>query len=271
MKSSLDISQSTIERAVAGGGEAISEIIRRLQQPFFGLARRMMLDPMDAEDATQEALLRVVTHLGQFQATAKFSTWAWRVAVNTYIDFKDKRYAGPHMSLEAFSADLADGLDIEATERADDALKLEQLKASCGWALLSTLDAEHRLAYILGDILEMQSDEAAEVLDIEAATFRKRLSRARERVRDALSRNCGVVEQSNACRCHRRLACAQKLGRVGPSNGTATLNLPELRKQLAQIDALQRAAVFYRADPPPKGSRDFTASIREVLRSVELM
>jgi len=72
------IDAGTIERAVAGNAAAIEAVVRSLQVRYFGLARRMMLDPADAEDATQEALLRVVTHLAQFRGASKFSTWAWQ-------------------------------------------------------------------------------------------------------------------------------------------------------------------------------------------------
>lgn len=271
MRTRIDISLDTIERALAGDSVAVSSIVRGLQGPFFGVARRMMLDPADAEDATQEALLRVVTRLSQFRGEARFSTWAFRVAVNAFLDFRGQRYRTATLSLEQFHEDLALGLEPAAPERADDAVLLEQLKIGCGMALLGTLDADHRLAYILGEILEMEGEEAAAVLDLPAATFRKRLSRARDRVRSALESTCGVVEPSNACRCHRRLCRAKELGRVaGPGGTTASLNLPVLRDQIAKLDALARAAAFYRADPHLEPQGDLVAAITDLLRSANL-
>jgi len=111
----IRIDDAVIERALAGDAAAVDGIVRTLQGPFFDLARRMVLDSGDAEDAAQEALLRVVTHLAQFDP-----------------------------------------------------------------------DDDHRAAYVLGDILELDGEEAAEVLGIQPAAYRKRLSRARSRIAGAL-------------------------------------------------------------------------------------
>lgn len=82
----IRIEDAEIERALAGDAAAVDRIVRTLQGPFFDLARRMVLDSGDAEDAAQEALLRVVTHLAQFDQGARFSTWAWRIALNACLD-----------------------------------------------------------------------------------------------------------------------------------------------------------------------------------------
>lgn len=263
-----EISQATIDAAVAGQANALNAIVSTLQKRVFRLARRMMLDPSDAEDATQEALLRVVTHLLQFRSEAKFSTWVWRIAVNTFKQFRGQRYRAPMLSLAEFAHDLGEGLQLEAAERTDDAVLLEQLKEGCGAALLATLDADHRLAYVLGEIMELSGEEAAEVLEVEPAAYRKRLSRARERVRDALKRHCGIVEASNPCRCHRRLAKAQSLGRCGLGLGVPRVDMAALRAEIARIDGLERAAAFYRADPQPIPRRDLVAAVRGLLRTV---
>ena len=72
----IRIDDAVIERARARDPAAVDGMVRALQGPFFDLARRMVLDSGDAEDAAQEALLPVVTHLAQFDRRARFSTWA---------------------------------------------------------------------------------------------------------------------------------------------------------------------------------------------------
>ncbi len=269
----ITVSKETLDAAVAGSAAAIDTIVRTLQQPFYSLARKMLFDPTDAEDATQEALLRVVTHLSQFRGQARFSSWAWRIAVNQCLDHRQKRYRLAVLTDETFAADLADGLEPGAPERPDDAYLLEQVKLGCGMAMLCILDGEHRAAYVLGEILELSSDEAAEVLELDPVTFRKRLSRARERVREVLERHCGVYTESNACRCHRRLDRARQLGRVTAAEGSppsAPLDVPALRARLQSIPPLQRAVEFYRADPEPQARRDFTGEVRKLLRASPL-
>src|ERR1700687_1610903 len=117
------ITLEVVQRAVAGEGSGMEQIMRSLERPFFNLALRMLLSPVEAEDAAQECLLRVATRLAQFEGGSRFSTWAWQVAVNRIIELKRK----PRFNAEQFAADLADGLDPEAPERTEDAVLLGEL------------------------------------------------------------------------------------------------------------------------------------------------
>ena len=111
--------------------------------------------------------------------------------------------------------------------------------------------------------MELEGPEAAEILGVPAATFRKRLSRARERLREALSVNCGVVNPAASCRCHRRLARATELGRVTPgvASTDAPLDVVALREKLSHIGEAVRVAAYYRADPTSKPRRDLVRAV----------
>jgi hypothetical protein len=186
------------------------------------------------------------------------------VAVRCLLDFRKGALRRPWLSFERFAADLADGLELEAPERADDAADLGELKLRCGRALLHCLDADHRIAYVLGEILEFEGPEAAEILEIDAATFRKRLSRARERLQAALTASCGVVNPEAPCRCHRRLGRARQLGRLPPGPTTERpLDVRALREHLADVDVAVRAAQYYRADPSSLPRRDLVRAALE--------
>ena len=267
MERPLDaITLETVRRAVDGDKATLELILGKLERPFYNLALRMALLPPDAEDATQECLVRVATRLAQFDGRARFHTWAWRVAVRCILDFRDGRLTRPWVTFERFGADLAEGLDLEAPERADDALDLGELKMRCGRALLQCLDGDHRVAFVLGEILEFEGPEAAEILEIDAATFRKRLSRARERLQEALGANCGLVNPAATCRCHRRLARARKLGRIPPHPTTERpLDVRALRERLAGIGVAVRAAQYYRADPSSLPRRDLVRAALQPL------
>lgn len=264
----IRIDGAVIERALARDPAALDQLAGALQGPFFELARRMVLDAGDAEDAVQEALLRVVTHLDQFDRRARFSTWAFRVALNACLDARARRYRLPVLSDQAFGADLADGLDAEAPERPEDAAALAEVKIGCGIAMLSTLDAPHRAAYVLGDVLGLDGQEAAAVLEIRPAAYRQRLSRARSQIAGTLQRWCGIAREENPCRCHRRLARARLLGRVPGSAmqpGRPGPDLPALRKLVGRMEALRAAAAFYRADGEFRPGGDMTGRVREWL------
>ncbi len=261
----IRVDDDIFERALAGDAAALDELVRTLQGPFFNLARRMVLDPGDAEDAVQEALLRLVTHLAQFDRRSRFSTWALRIAMNACLDARARRYRLPVLSAEAFGADLADGLDLEAPERPEEAAALTEVKIGCGVAMLSTLDGDHRAAYVLGDILELDSKEAAAVLGIEPAAYRKRLSRARSRVAQVLQSWCGIAREENPCRCHRRLGRARSLGRVSALPTQPSLDLPALREQIHRMEALRAATAYYRADGDLRFRGDLVARVRKLL------
>jgi len=248
-----EITLLDVQRAVAGEKRAMEQIMRALERPFYNLALRMLLSPPEAEDAAQECLLRVATRLSQFEGGSRFTTWAWKVAVNRILELKRK----PLLTLEKFTAGLADGLEPEAPERTEDLVALGELKMSCSRALLQCLEADDRIAFILGEILELEGGEAAEILGLPAATFRKRLSRARERLREALSANCGVVNPQAACRCHRRLTRATALGRINAAPTTdQPLDVAQLREHVHQIGEAKKVAAYYQADPSSKPRRD---------------
>jgi RNA polymerase sigma factor (sigma-70 family) len=263
----IDVKDDVLELALRGDAQAVERIVRLLQGPFHDLARRMVLSPADAEDVTQEALIRTITHLAQFDRRSRFSTWAWRIAVNACLDARAGRSRAPLLSEAEFAADLEEGLDTEAPERPDDAAALAEVKVGCGIAMLATLDADHRVAYVLGEILELPPEEAAQVLGVTPAAFRKRLSRSRHRVADMLRSWCGIAREENACRCHRRLERARSLGRVSPAPGPPPFDLPSLRAQLHRMEALRAAAAYYRADGHLEPGADFVSRIRDLLRT----
>jgi RNA polymerase sigma factor (sigma-70 family) len=267
MRRSLpEITHATVSRAAGGDADAVAEIVRTLERPIYNVALRMLHEREDAEDAAQESLIRIVTRLAQYRGESRFSTWAWRIAVRRILDFREQRAAAARFTFTAFAGDLADGLDLEAAERPQDAVLHRQLKLACGRALLHCLDGDHRIAYVLGEILEMSSSEAGEILDVDPATFRKRLSRARTALTEFMTRHCGIVEATAPCRCHRRLDRAVALGRVDANAlDVDEGNLVQLRANISRLSELQRVAAFYRNDPELTSRRDFVATVRAML------
>jgi RNA polymerase sigma factor (sigma-70 family) len=261
-----EVTPELVTRAAEGERRAVEEIVRALERPLYNVALKMLLDRQDAEDATQEALMRIVTHLTQYRAEARFSTWAWRIAVRRILDFREQRAAAARLTFAAFAADLTDGLDEDAAERTEDAILHQQLKLLCSRAMLQCLDGDHRIAFILGELLELSSQEAAEILGIEPATLRKRLSRARALLSDFLGRHCGVVNPAASCACHRRLDRALSLGRINRNELEVDEgNLVALRTQLSTLSELQRVTTFYRSDGDVESRRDFVATLRSLL------
>ena len=86
--------ESLVERAKEGDQNALEELVRHIQDPVYGLALRMLSHPADAEDATQEILVKVVTHLVSFRQESAFTTWVYRIASNHLITNNKRRPVG---------------------------------------------------------------------------------------------------------------------------------------------------------------------------------
>jgi RNA polymerase sigma factor (sigma-70 family) len=254
------------ERACAGEPDAVAELVKAMQRPFYNLALRMLSDRAAAEDAVQECLLRVITHLSEFRAEARFATWATRIAVNAILDYRSGVARQARYGFEAFAAGLAEGRDDAAVERPEDALVLKEAKTLCSRALLQCLDGDHRIAFVLGEILEFEANDAAQILDVEPATYRKRLSRARAEVTTVLSRECSVHTAGAACACHRRLPAALRSGQLDPSALESKIgDLEVLRRRLAVLQSEARTSGMYQADEVPDVRDEVLSKLRSSL------
>ena len=260
------LSLDVIERASAGEREAIDRLLRVMQRPFYNLALRMLGNRSAAEDATQECLLRVITHLSQYRSEAKFATWATRVAVNVLFDYRSGLAREARMTFQTFSEMLRESPDETATERPEDALLLKQAKTQCSRALLQCLDGNHRMAFVLGEILEFDASDASEILGLHPAAYRKQLSRARAELTAVLSRECSVHSAGRACACHRRVGFAIKSGRMDPAQLEVRIgDLASLRTRLAVLDADHRTLGMYQGDETPDLRDQVLNSVRDVL------
>jgi RNA polymerase sigma factor (sigma-70 family) len=263
-----------VARAKAGDRNALESVVRAVHQDVYGVALRFLWHPQDAEDATQEILIRVITGLGGFRGDSGFRTWVYRVACNRLLTLRKQRMEQRCISFEEFGEDLAQGLSDDSPSveyDLDEALLLEEVKIGCTLFMLMCLDRNHRLAYILGEIVELDHHEAAEVLEIPPAAFRKRLSRARASITSFMTSRCGLVNPANACRCRRRIATAIDLGRVDPVNllFASSLNqakrFPQVLVKIRQLEETRRAAALYRSHPGPEPTEAFASWLRKVV------
>ena len=266
--------EADVARARAGDRDALETVARAVQQDVGRLALRFLWHPQDAEDATQEILIRVITGLGGFQGDSGFRTWVYSVACNALLTLRKKRMEERSMTFEDFGEDLARGLSDDSLRveyDLDERLLLEEVKIGCTQAMLLCLDRGHRLAYILGEIIELDHQEAAEILEIAPAAFRKRLSRARASITSFMMSRCGLANPANACRCRRRVATAVDLGRVDPEKLLFVTSLgranqfPQVLVKIRQLEETRRAAALYRSHPNPKPSESFVSWLRRVV------
>ncbi len=244
-------------RAVAGDRDAVSEVVRGLQGPVYALAIRMLWRREDAEDATQEILVRVITRLSRFDFRSRLSTWAYRVATNYLLDVKKSCVERQKLTFAEFADDLAVGLSVDGPPDAERSVLTAEVRIGCTLGMLQCLDRPHRIAYILGEILDLPAPEAAEALDLEPAAFRKRLQRARAAIEAFTASYCGLVNDDAGCRCSRRVPAAVALGRVAPdalSFADRAASFEEARAVVRRVEAARRVLEVHRSSSP-RGSR----------------
>jgi RNA polymerase sigma factor (sigma-70 family) len=159
--------KAMVVRAVAGDRDAVAQVVRLLQDPLYRLALRMVWRPAEAEDATQDIMVRVLDHLHTWRAEARLLTWAYRIGVNYLLNLRRQTpQEVAQLSLDAYRDGLADGLS-EADYRGPEAVLLTaEVRLTCSQGMLQCLARDERIAFVLGDVFELNSTEAAWILGI---------------------------------------------------------------------------------------------------------
>ena len=268
MMAPLTTLEDTARRAVEGDREALDRLVKDLQGDIYGLALRMLWNREDAEDATQEILVRVVTRLSQFDFRSRLKTWVYRVAVNYILDVKKSPVERLHLTFDRFAEDLSEGLSTDGPTDVERSLLIEEVKIGCTLGMLQCLDREHRLAYVLGEILDVPGPEAAEVLEVTPDVFRKRLQHARAAIVSFTRSYCGLASDTAACACNRRVPAALRAGRVRADSFDLAANassFAEARAIVRQVEKARWALQVHRTSHPRSSLIDFAHRLAEAI------
>lgn len=180
---SMDKENVYLEKARLGDGEAFGELVRFYESFVYNTAYGFMLNPDDAFDVAQDAFLKAWRGIKDFKGNSAFSTWLYRITVNTAKDaltLKNKRGAELSSTLE--EGEVMDTPDTETPEKAlVEKERREELKKA-----IDSLDVSMREIVILRELNGLSYEEISMILDVELGTVKSRLSRAREKLREIL-------------------------------------------------------------------------------------
>lgn len=246
--------------AANGDRDALERPCRALQHPMYRLALRMLGHKPDAEDATQEVLVRIVTNLGSFQGRSKFTTWAYTVAVRQLLRTRKRTVEASVVSAERFGQVIDEGIapsDFTAESEAEANLLCGEIRIACTYGMLLCLGREVRVAYILADMVGFTDKEGASICGTTPATFRQRVSRARRTMRTIIEGRCGLVDERNRCRCSRQVEASIDMGildRGGLMYAThpgvdGPIETGTLRAAADQLDVVEKIAAVYQSAP----------------------
>lgn len=255
-----------IEQAVGGDKKALETVVESVQGLVFNLSLRMLGTFPDAEDASQDIILKIITHLSSFRGESAFSTWVFRIATNHLISYQKHMFAQRPLTFEFYGDDIEnakiEGLP-DLTQEVEKSILADELKLSCTNVMLQCLDSESRCIFVLGTMFRLDSRIAGEILGISPEAYRQRLSRARRKMADFLSAYCGEYGKGR-CRCKDRVNYAIQTHRLNPAALDYTKaversieDLMQFKNAMEEIDELSEQFSFCRIYQSPERSRRF--------------
>jgi RNA polymerase sigma factor (sigma-70 family) len=209
-----------VTQSLNGSKKALGHLVTRHQVFVYNIVWKMMLNPQDAEDITQDIFVKVITKLSQFDNKSLFRTWLYRIVVNHVLNCKKQKRELLFTDFPTV-ANMIDQLpdhDLSEKERLQLADTTEDVRISCTAGMLLCLDREQRIVFILGAIFRIDHKLGAEILDISPDNFRQRLSRARNDLYHFMHNKCGLVNPNNPCRCPKKTKSFIDLGWAFPDN-----------------------------------------------------
>ena len=184
---------SLVAELKTGSEQAYAWLIAQFQQPVYSLVYRIVSDPADAADTTQEVFLKVFRGMKRFNGGSSLKTWVYRIAVHEASNSKRWwfRHKSREMSIEPEGpVDGGSGLALKhvLVDRGDSPLEniaQQQLKARVEQALRQ-LEEPFRTTIILREIEELSYEEIAEVMETSLGTVKSRITRGREALKKRL-------------------------------------------------------------------------------------
>ena len=268
-----------VDLAKEGQKDALEELVREIQGGIYNLALRTLFLPADAEDATQEILIKVITHLVAFKGESRFTTWVFRIATNHLLTTRkcraEKRGFCFEKAEEGIEAALSTATSEDA-ESCESSLVVEEVRLACLQGMLLCLSREIRLAFILGVVFEVTSIEGSNILNITQETFRQRLSRGRKQIERFMTKKCSLVNPENPCACAKLIPHEIKIKMLDPKNLRFANHRCYARKtgaavaRLHEFDELRRVAALFRSHPDYAAPGSFVQSIKKLVESGRL-
>jgi RNA polymerase sigma factor (sigma-70 family) len=251
-----------IPKCLNGDKQAVELLVKSIQRTIYNLSVRYLWDPMDAEDATQEILIKVLTNLSKFRGESSFTTWVYRVATNYLLNMK--RSEIENLTFDEGEMHLKLGASYPSYDHADKNLLEEEVKIACSTSMLICLSRPLRLAYLIGEILEFDGNEGAVILEIDPATFRKRLSLARQQIRSFMAKQCGIFDPQNACRCSKQISYCIEVDWFQP-NKLKFADKGQVNQAKQEIESILNETAIFHSHPDYLPPDSILSSIKSLL------
>ena len=186
--SERNVDQQLVERAQRGDKQAFGLLVEKYQRKLARLISRLVRDPGEVEDVTQEAFVKAYRALPSFRGDSAFYTWLYRIGINTaknYLVAMGRR-APTSTEVEAEEAEGYDGGELLREISTPESLLLTKEIAGTVNQAIEALPEELRSAIQLRELEGMSYEEIAKLMDCPVGTVRSRIFRAREAIAERL-------------------------------------------------------------------------------------
>ncbi|TGL62783.1 RNA polymerase sigma factor [Leptospira sarikeiensis] len=221
----------TILIALEGRPRAMENLLEKVQDYIFNLSLRILWDPHEAEDATQEILLKISNKLSGFRFESKFTTWVYSIASNHLLSLKRPKNI-IHLS-RVRQEYLSKPNSVSVEDQIEDKILEEEIRFGCVHAVLLKLNASDRVVFVLSTVYGMGSEEGSEILGISSENFRQKLSRSKRKLSEFLSKECGMWIDGKACPC---IGLSNHLLDLNRENGKFFTELKKLKRKTPSLE-----------------------------------
>lgn len=181
-----------VERCQSGDAAAFDSLVAKYASQVYNLAYRMIGDPDDAEDISQEVFLRVHRAIKGFRGSSSFTTWVYRVATNVCLDELKRRKRRPTVT-EWSEQEEASVEPSPAAAANPEAATLRRERQELVQRAIRSLPEAQRVVVVLYDLQGLSYDEIAEALGASLGTVKSRLNRARVALKSKLARHLELL------------------------------------------------------------------------------
>lgn len=251
-----------------GNKQSLETLIKPIQPLVFNLSLRFLWNREDAEDATQEILIKIISNLHKYDGRSQFKTWAYRVATNYLINLTKTKIETVLTSFEVFSNDLSNSKDLIEYNQPDKNLLEKELKIGCTLAMIQCLDRDLRITFILGGILKIKSQVGSTITNSTPENFRKRLALSRKILASFLDGNCGVYNPNNKCRCNKRISSALSCGKIDKNNLSFSNKIERYNNEMEELHSL---AGIYNNHGVFKSEKSIIEELNQLISSTNIM
>lgn len=184
-----------IELSRRGDVDAFEELIKDYKKSAYNIALRILRNVEDAEDVSQEALIKVFRNIKGFNMQSTFKVWLYRIVVNACLDFKRKKTVDTYSIDEPISMDDSDiHRDIEDNTHNPDAIMERSFDSSMVNDALNKIEDDFKTIIVLRDLQGFSYREISEILSCNEGTVKSRLNRARKRLKEILEHERRLYE-----------------------------------------------------------------------------